>query len=966
MTAAQTLLADLRDPRLAPHATAAAPAWLWKDDGSAILWANAAGAAMLGAPDVAAANALPFDPSQYPAAQIARLAPHLRQGGAPRLERLRGLGTAMGRPLLCSCTRLAERSAVLVVAAEPAGPALSPFERVRRLIDPVDRPLAAFADDGALIHANASAAPLVGGRTALAEFEGAKTERLGSGPSAVTLLALSDAQPVPGKAVEATPVLEPKPEPPAPAIVAAPPPAAPERTPLPAAPLAPPPIEPAAPAPQERRYPLRFVWQMDAQDRFSLSAGEFTDVIGPRIAVALGRPWREIADALGLDPKGDIATAIASRNTWSGIVVQWPVEGSDRRLPVELSGLPTYDRDRVFRGYRGFGVCRDVELIEAVMSDRTAPRRKDMPPPLQSVAPEPAGERSAPQTAPAENVVPFPASENKAAGLTPVERNAFSELATRLTARLKGADEIANRTPSESPALPTEVPPTLQAPVHGEPPTIPRHFPERTPLEADRPLLDRLPVALLVYRHDQFIYANPAFLDWSGYPTLTDFADAGGLDALFVEPPQDARSPDALRVATPKNGGPPLDARLLTVPWDFGTAMALVFMTQPAGRKDAAALPAAAETAAEEDRAAEDLASILDLMDEAVMLLDAHGVVAYTNRAADALFGYDLPGRTLTDLLAPESARLANEDLVNITRDQAAPPSRERSVVARRHAGGLVPLTIRIGRLKSGESCVVFRNVDQERDDAEELVAARKRAEDSSAAKSEFLAKVSHEIRTPLNAIIGFSEVMMRERFGPIGNDRYRQYLKDIHTSGEHVVELLSDIVDLSKIEAGKLELNPASVSLNDLAQQAVTMMQPQASTARVIVRVSLAPDLQNILADARSVRQILLNLLSNAIKFTGAGGQIIVSTAHGGKGGVVLRVRDTGSGMSEKDLEIALEPFRQVGSPDRLGPRGAGLGLPLTKALAEANRARFSIESAVNSGTLVEIEFPAARMVAE
>jgi signal transduction histidine kinase len=113
-------------------------------------------------------------------------------------------------------------------------------------------------------------------------------------------------------------------------------------------------------------------------------------------------------------------------------------------------------------------------------------------------------------------------------------------------------------------------------------------------------------------------------------------------------------------------------------------------------------------------------------------------------------------------------------------------------------------------------------------------------------------------------------------------------------------------------------------------------------------------------------VRQILLNLLSNAIKFTGAGGQIIVSTAQGGKGGVVLRVRDTGSGMSERDLAIALEPFRQVGSPDRMGARGAGLGLPLTKALAEANRARFSIESAVNSGTLVEIEFPAARMVAE
>src|SRR5438552_2434425 len=165
---------------------------------------------------------------------------------------------------------------------------------------------------------------------------------------------------------------------------------------------------------------------------------------------------------------------------------------------------------------------------------------------------------------------------------------------------------------------------------------------------------------------------------------------------------------------------------------------------------------------------------------------------------------------------------------------------------------------------------------------------------DASAAKSGFLAKISHEIRDPLNAIIGFSEVMMEERFGPIANDRYRAYLKDIHTSGGHLISLINDLLDLSKIEAGKLELTFAGVALNDLTQQCVAIMQPQANRERVIIRTALAPKLPQVMADARSVRQIVLNLLTNSIKFTGAGGQVIVSTALKDDGEIALRVPDT------------------------------------------------------------------------
>jgi len=244
------------------------------------------------------------------------------------------------------------------------------------------------------------------------------------------------------------------------------------------------------------------------------------------------------------------------------------------------------------------------------------------------------------------------------------------------------------------------------------------------------------------------------------------------------------------------------------------------------------------------------------------------------------------------------------------------------------------------------------------------LKEARRLAEQANALKSDFLAKVSHEIRTPLNAILGFAEVIMEERFGAIGNERYKEYVTDIHTSGSHVMSLVNDLLDLSKIEAGKLELNFKAVDANRIVAECVSLIQPQASRERVIVRQSLAQRLPNIVADERALRQIVLNLLSNAVKFNEEGGQVIVSTALTDAGHAVIRVKDTGIGMSEGEIETALEPFRQIATARTT--RGTGLGLPLTKALIEANRASFSIKSKKAEGTLVEVAFPPTRVLAE
>ena len=354
-----------------------------------------------------------------------------------------------------------------------------------------------------------------------------------------------------------------------------------------------------------------------------------------------------------------------------------------------------------------------------------------------------------------------------------------------------------------------------------------------------------------------------------------------------------------------------------------------------------------------------------------MLVLDRAGRVLSANRSAQALFGYEaaeLSELSLGDLLAPESRRAMLDHLDRLARERGAGMlDAGREAIGRVKQDGLVPLYITMGRIEDGEKmCAVLRDITAWKRSEEELINARREAEKASTAKSEFLAKISHELRTPLNAILGFSELMMEERFGPVGNERYQHYLKDIHTSGSHVVSLINDLLDLSKIEAGKLELSFVSVNLNELVQQCVAILQPEANRERVIIRSSLPLNLPPIVADARSVRQIVLNILSNSIKFTGAGGQVIVSTALTDDHEVALRVRDTGAGMSEKELQTALEPFRQIATSARWGASGTGLGLPITKALAEANHARFAISSRVEEGTLVEVAFPATRVLAQ
>ncbi|MFL9828526.1 ATP-binding protein [Rhodoplanes sp. SY1] len=738
------------------------------------------------------------------------------------------------------------------------------------------------------------------------------------------------------------------------------------------------------PAATERRYPLRFVWQMDAEGRFTLGSDEFAEVIGPRVALALGRPWREIAAALGLDPEGRVLRAVETRDTWSGIVVSFPVDGSEERLDVELSGLPVYDRARTFLGYRGFGVCRDLGRLADFGRLRRAPVFAIGEAATTAATPG-TGDRPDPDAP--ENVVRFPVppeARPAAAALTAGEHNAFHEIARQLQARLGGradAPSAAGGDLADRPSAAFDTATRAAEPAVGA---------ASAGLGDATGLIDRMPVGVLVYRHDELLFANRSFLATTGYPDLDALAAAGGLDSLFVAGDADlATTPgpqgQALAILTRRGDRKPVAARLFAIGWNGESAFALVLAA--AGEERTRAGDVALRRA---EATIRELHALLDTAFDGVVVLTRDGSIVSASHSAEVLFGAEVGGLAETpfvNLFAGQSREVVRDTLARVRRSGRVALDAGREVTGAVRGGGAVPLAMTMGPMSDGSDrlCVVFRDLTAHRTGvspgtatvafepagaptggpAGERRPATGQAPDgpSIGDPAGFVAKLGHGLRTPLTAVMGFADLMLEERYGPIGNERYRGYLRDVRTAAQQMAGLIEDTLSLSQAESGTLELTFVSVDLNETVQAAVKSMQPQANRERIIIRSSLAPRVPPIVADTRSLHQIILNLIGNAIRLGGPGGQVIVSTGQNDRGQVVLRVRDTGHGMSQRDLQSALQANTRA---DTAPPAGNGLGLPLTKALAEANRGTFAITSRVNDGTLVEVTFPRPKIPAE
>ena len=343
------------------------------------------------------------------------------------------------------------------------------------------------------------------------------------------------------------------------------------------------------------------------------------------------------------------------------------------------------------------------------------------------------------------------------------------------------------------------------------------------------------------------------------------------------------------------------------------------------------------------------------------------GRLLFVNRHACDRLGYsrdDLLSKTIFDIdptltkdgWARHWAKLRQQGSLNFETDH------------RTQFGQAIPMDVSANLLKfdgAEYNCVLARDITERKQAEDELRSAKEQAECANTAKSAFLANVSHELRTPLNAVIGFSEIVLMQMFGPLGSEKYLSYMEDIHSSSVHLMGILNSILDLTKAEAGKLMLEEEEIDLPEVLEKCLRMFRDKAAGEEVDLKVDLPVAIPRLQADSRLLSQVLINLLSNAMKFTEPGGEITLSVASDADGGCAISVRDTGLGIAGGDLPKVVEPFVQVDNDLNRRYEGTGLGLPMVKKIMELHDGQLEIESELGLGTLATVRFPASRVLA-
>jgi len=489
-----------------------------------------------------------------------------------------------------------------------------------------------------------------------------------------------------------------------------------------------------------------------------------------------------------------------------------------------------------------------------------------------------------------------------------------------------------------------------------------------------RSLMDAVPAPIIVGRKEDglVLFANKLAFEISKMrelsanppPKTTELFADPDVRKQLVEELEKKGSIDALEFQMHRGDG--------SLVWVLYSGNEMLYEGQPAIIGTFTDITARREAEEARLQSEEKFRLLADNANDFISIYSLDSICLYASPSVEKLLGYkpeEMLGKVFKEIAHPEDHDIVVKTNAKSTNAEGPSP---RYVFRMLHKEGhwewmestsTVEKDPRTGKFShvSSVSRVVTDRILHE----QELSLAQEAAESANRAKSEFIAHMSHEIRTPLNAIIGFSEVMRDQLFGPLGSDRYMDYMNDIHNSGKHLLDLINDILDLSKIEAGKFELQEDRVELQNIVNTAIRFMHERAESKKIKLESRLDVDLE-IWADKRALTQVLLNMIGNAIKFTEEQGSVTIEARLDRTGDLLLTITDTGIGIAAEDLERVLQPFGQARKSSSIANAepGTGLGLPLSRSFVEKHGGSFDITSEPGIGTRITITLPASRVM--
>lgn len=372
----------------------------------------------------------------------------------------------------------------------------------------------------------------------------------------------------------------------------------------------------------------------------------------------------------------------------------------------------------------------------------------------------------------------------------------------------------------------------------------------------------------------------------------------------------------------------------------------------------------------ERDDAISLLTSVFDVSEIGILVTDSAGKIVRVNDSFVRAFGWpkeELINTHITGIVAPDEREQARRNHESFIAGDVRGTGEMKILCKDGHAANALFTSAALELSQKRRFLVTtVMDITLRKEMELSLIRAKEQADSANRAKSAFLANMSHELRTPLNALIGFSDMMLSETYGPVENPKYAEYIQDMNASANHLLEIINEVLDMSKIEAGRLELDESDVDVTALIKSVMRMMASKAFSSGLVMETKMQEGMPLLRADERLLRQILINLLGNAVKFSSAGAHIRLSARLDETGAMCLSVRDEGIGIPEDKIQRALEPFGQIDEgPDKSKKKqGTGLGLPLAKAMVELHGGQLILSSALGKGTSVDIIFPAARVL--